>query len=128
MSEAVLDASALIAYLKSEPGGPAIATILPKSVISSVNLTEVVTKMIDEGLSPGQVKEIFAETSVATVSFDEQQAFAAGELRTSTRALGLSLGDRACLGLARLLGVPALTADRKWSGLDIGVEIRLIRD
>ncbi len=128
MSEAVLDASALIAYLRSEPGGPAIATILPKSVISSVNLTEVVTKMIDEGLSPGQVKEIFTETSVATVSFDEQQAFAAGELRTSTRALGLSLGDRACLGLARLLGVPALTADRKWSGLDIGVEVRLIRD
>ncbi len=128
MSEAVLDASALIAYLKSEPGGPAIATILPKSVISSVNLTEVVTKMIDEGLSPGQVKEIFAETSVATVSFDEEQAFAAGELRASTRALGLSLGDRACLGLARLLGVPALTADRKWSGLDIGVEVRLIRD
>ena len=84
--------------------------------------------MIDEGLSPGQVKEIFTETSVATVSFDEQQAFAAGELRTSTRALGLSLGDRACLGLARLLGVPALTADRKWSGLDIGVEVRLIRD
>lgn len=128
MSEAVLDASALIAYLKSEPGGPAIATILPKSVISSVNLTEVVTKMIDEGLSPGQVKEIFTETSVATVSFDEQQAFAAGELRTSTRALGLSLGDRACLGLARLLGVPALTADRKWAELDIGVEVRLIRD
>lgn len=128
MSEAVLDASALIAYLKSEPGGPAIATILPKSVISSVNLTEVVTKMIDEGLSPGQVKEIFTETSVATVSFDEQQAFAAGELRTSTRSLGLSLGDRACLGLARLLGVPALTADRKWADLDIGVEVRLIRD
>jgi len=128
VSEAVLDASALIAYLKSEPGGPAIATILPKSVISSVNLTEVVTKMIDEGLSPGQVKEIFTETSVATVSFDEQQAFAAGELRASTRALGLSLGDRACLGLARLLGVPALTADRKWSHLDIGVEVRQIRD
>lgn len=128
MSEAVLDASALIAYLKSEPGGPAIATILPKSVISSVNLTEVVTKMIDEGLSPGQVKEIFTETSVATVSFDEQQAFAAGELRTSTRSLGLSLGDRACLGLARLLGVPALTADRKWAELDIGVEVRQIRD
>ena len=128
MSEAVLDASALIAYLRSEPGGPAIATVLPKSVISSVNLTEVVTRMIDTGLSFGQAKEIVSETSVATVPFDEQQALAAGGLRDPTRALGLSLGDRACLGLARHLGLPALTADRRWSGLDIGVEIRLIRD
>ena len=128
MSEAVLDASALIAYLKSEPGGPEIATMLPKSVISSVNLTEVVTRMIDDGLSAGQAREIVTETSVATVPFDEQQAFAAGALRTETRSRGLSLGDRACLALARRMRLPVLTADRRWAEVDIGVEVRLIRD
>jgi PIN domain nuclease of toxin-antitoxin system len=128
VSDVVLDASALIAYLRNEPGGAEIATMLPGSVISAVNLTEVVTRMIDTGLSFGQANEIVTETSVATVPFDEPQAFAAGALRIPTRARGLSLGDRACLGLARLLGVPALTADRRWSDLDIGVEVRLIRD
>jgi PIN domain nuclease of toxin-antitoxin system len=128
VSEAVLDASALIAYLRSEPGGQAIAMILPNSVISTVNLTEVVTRMIDEGLSPAQANEIVTETSVATASFDEHQAIAAGALRATTRSLGLSLGDRACLGLAQHLDVPALTADRRWADLDIGVEVRLIRD
>ena len=112
MSDVVLDASALIAYLRNEPGGAEIATTLPNSVISVVNLTEVVTRMIDTGLSFGQAKEIVTETSVATMLL----------------AGILSLGDRACLGLARLLGIPALTADRRWSGLDIGVEIRLIRN
>jgi PIN domain nuclease of toxin-antitoxin system len=46
-----------------------------------------------------------------------------------TRPLGLSLGDRACLALARRERLPALTADRIWlqAGTLIGVEVRLIR-
>lgn len=39
----------------------------------------------------------------------------------------LSLGDRACLALARTRGVPAMTSDRTWTQLQIGIEIRLIR-
>lgn len=42
-------------------------------------------------------------------------------------AFGLSLGDRACLALAAELGIPALTADQTWAGLDIGVKVELIR-
>ncbi len=34
---------------------------------------------------------------------------------------------RACLALARRLGLPALTADRRWFRLEAGVDIRLIR-
>jgi hypothetical protein len=39
-------------------------------------------------------------------------------------APSLSLGDRCCLALALRLGVPAVTGDRSWLGLQ---EIRLIR-
>jgi ribonuclease VapC len=39
----------------------------------------------------------------------------------------LSLADRACLALAQHEGLPAVTADRKWAQVDIGVDIRLIR-
>jgi ribonuclease VapC len=48
-------------------------------------------------------------------------------LHRSTSAHGLSLGDRACLGLALRLRVPALTADRAWSRLKSGVKVETIR-
>jgi PIN domain nuclease of toxin-antitoxin system len=61
------------------------------------------------------------------VIFDGPMALRAGKLRAAARSRGLSLGDRACLALAQREGLPALTADRAWAGLDIGVEVRLIR-
>ena len=127
MSECVLDASALIAFLRREPGGAAVASSFAEAVISTVNLTEVVTRMIDEGFSPGRAAEVVAQTTVETIPFDEGLALEAGFLRRATRHLGLSLGDRACLALAARLGVPALTADRRWAELEVGVEVRLIR-
>lgn len=48
-------------------------------------------------------------------------------LRPQTRGFGLSLGDRACLALARQANLPALTADQAWVELRIGVEIRALR-
>lgn len=127
MSETVLDASALIAYLKEEPGGETVAPLIPDAVISAVNMAEVVTRMTEDGFTAEQAREVITDASVNVVAFDESLAIATGLLRPSTRHLGLSLGDRACLALAVKLGVPALTADRRWSGLDIGVEIRQIR-
>jgi PIN domain nuclease of toxin-antitoxin system len=45
-----------------------------------------------------------------------------------TRDLGLSLGDRACLAVGRLLGMPVLTADAIWSRLSLdGLEVELLR-
>ncbi len=40
-----------------------------------------------------------------------KQALIAGALRTSTRSLGLSLGERACLALAIELNAIAMTSD-----------------
>jgi PIN domain nuclease of toxin-antitoxin system len=66
---------------------------------------------------------------VERIAFDEDLAYGAASLLPSTRAAGLSLGDRACLALARRLAVPAMTADRNWGGIarSIGVRIELIR-
>ena len=60
-------------------------------------------------------------------SFDPAQATVAGGLVASTRSVGLSLGDRACLALAMLLKAPVYTTDRLWKKLHLGVEIRLLR-
>lgn len=61
------------------------------------------------------------------VPFDTEQALQSARLRDSTRARGLSPGDRACLALAAAAELPAYTADREWEGIAAGVEIRLIR-
>jgi ribonuclease VapC len=40
----------------------------------------------------------------------------------------VSLGDRACLALALRLGLPALTADRRWLDLEgVDADVRAIR-
>jgi len=47
-----------------------------------------------------------------------------------TRHLGLSLGDRSCLALARSRGITVVTADRAWREIDaeeLGVPVEVIR-
>lgn len=60
-------------------------------------------------------------------SFDENAAWHASKLRGVTRSRGLSIGDRACLALALEEGLPALTTDRAWSELAVGVPVRTLR-
>ena len=98
------------------------------SAISTVNLAEVVTRLVDWGIPIDDTRTLVADMRMEVADFDEDFAYRTGGFRTATRRRGLSLGDRACLALARRLDVPVLTADRSWADLDIGVEIRLIRD
>jgi ribonuclease VapC len=51
----------------------------------------------------------------------------AGEYLTSFRRRGISLGDAACLGTARVMGLPVLTGDRAWAKLGLPIEVRLLR-
>lgn len=61
------------------------------------------------------------------VDFGRERGHRTALMRPATRGRGLSFGDGACLALAEQPGKPALTADRAWSDLAIGVEICLIR-
>lgn len=96
--------------------------------MSAVNVAEVAGKLAQSGMNEDEVRVAIATLGVEVVSFDAELAIATGMLTPGTRGSGLSLGDRACLAMARTLGMPALTADRAWAGLDLGVEVRLIRD
>ena len=49
MAEAVLDASALLAFLRNEPGAEEVAAVLTLSCISAVNLAETISKMVEYG-------------------------------------------------------------------------------
>jgi PIN domain nuclease of toxin-antitoxin system len=127
MAQVVLDASALLALLNNERGSEAVVAAMPDAVVSTVNLAEVIAKLAAAGIGPEVVRKALQELSLGAIPFDQDQAYEAGFLITATRQLGLSLGDRACLSLARTLGLPAMTADRAWEQLSIGVEVRLIR-
>ncbi len=123
----VADASAILAMLDSEPGHERVAAELPSTVMSTVNLAEVVTSLINKGIPAADARRTAESLEVETVPLDKELALDAGALRETTRSHGLSLGDRACLALASREGLPVLTADRAWESLDIGVEVRLIR-
>lgn len=127
MIEAVLDASVILAHLKGEPGADLARSLLATGQICSVNLSEVVAKLIDHGDSIGMAMATVAALQVTVILADEELALDAGALREGTRHLGLSLGDRFCLALGRRSGLPVYTADRQWAALAGSVDIRLIR-
>ena len=123
----VLDASALLALINDEPGAETVAAVLRDAAITTVSLTEVVTKMIDIGVPAEEAWNEAVDLVPLVVDFGPELCRRAALLRTSTRAFGLSLGDRACLALAEQLRLPALTTDLAWGSLSIGVEVRLAR-
>ena len=127
MSKVVLDASALLALLNDETGADLVRESLPDALISTVNLAEVVTRLSLIGMPGEQIREILTLLGLGIVPFDEEQAFLAGLFAAQTHSLGLSLGDRACLALASVTNVSAITADRVWKDLKVGVNIQLVR-
>ncbi len=124
---ALLDASAVLAVINEEPGGEIVTEALSGAAISAVNYAEVISKLTDYGLTGDEVREAADSLDIPVIPFDAEAALVSGLMRAATRHKGLSLGDRACLAQGRISGEPVLTADRAWNGLDLGVEIRLIR-
>ena len=123
----LLDASALLAFFFQEPGGSAVGQILDRAAISAVNLAEVVAKQLDRAVTPEAIKHNLGDVNLRVLPFDEEIALETGHLRRATRALGLSLADRACLATAQATGLTVVTADRAWGTMDLGVAIEVIR-
>lgn len=123
----VLDSSAILAAMLEERGAERVNDLIDDSIVSSVNVSEVVAKLMEKGLSHSEVRAQYETLRLDVVTFDEGLALAAGLLRSVTRHKGLSLGDRACLSLAIRENATAVTADRNWAGLDIGCAIEIIR-
>jgi len=126
-ADTVLDASAVLADIYGEAGGDVARAALDGGRFSAVNLAEVVTKLIDDGLPANEVDFIARRLSCTVEPADRDRAVLSGLLQQQTRGSGISLGDRFCLALARELGLPVLTADRRWAEFELGVEVRLIR-
>ncbi len=127
MSKVVLDASTLLALLRREPGSEIVQSALDNAVISTVNLSEVLAKAAELSKGFDAAKAALAGLQLSVIPFDEQQSEIAASLRSVTRSLGLSLGDRCCLALGIAQALPIMTADRDWSKLQVGITIHVIR-
>jgi ribonuclease VapC len=116
-----------MALLRGETGAGKAAAVLDIAVISSVNLAEVQTKLVDAGMSEEAAWRHIAWVGCATVAFNDDHAHVAGSLIRITRPFGLSLGDRVCLALAIERKATVYTTDRLWKNLDLGIDIEVIR-
>lgn len=124
----ILDSSVLLALIFDEPGADRAARLLADGArLCAVNLAEVASKLDEIGYSPEDMAETLAPFAAVAEPFGARHAIAAGRLRRATRSAGLSLGDRACLALAEAEGAVAVTADRAWAGLDVDIEVQVIR-
>jgi len=123
-----LDASALLAFLFREAGHERVGALIDDACLSAVNLSEVIARFVRDGHDPPAVLHRLTSTTIEIVPFAAADAALAASLVRGTRRLGrLSLGDRACLALALTRRIPAVSADRTWARLQIGVDIQVVR-
>ena len=128
MTSAVLDASAVLALIRDEPGGNKVAEYVGRAAISAVNLQEVVKELLVSGLDEPVIRELLDELRLDVRSHDAGAAYAAAALHEQTKRFGRGLGDRSCLALALSLGVPVLTTDSEWRKVKVdGLRVEHLR-
>ena len=99
----VLDASALLALLRAEPGGVRVAAaIVPGALISALNWSEVLSRLVDLGGDPARVTSMSlppaGSSGVEVVPFDDAQA----------RDLPGGLRDRSASGVGSRCSYPTV--------------------
>lgn len=119
MTSVVMDASAVLALVRDEPGADKVGPHVGRAAISAVNLQEVIKELLLSGLDASTIRELLDELRLDVRPHDVEAAYAAAGLHAQTKEFGRGFGDRSCLALALQLGVPALTADREWKKVKV---------
>ena len=123
----VLDASALLAFLRNESGADRVEQYLSQASISSVNWSEVLQKALQKNIDTYGMDEELSAIGLTITPFTATHGRLAADLWRVTKGQGLSFADRACLALARESQLSVVTADRLWLNLDLDLKILSIR-
>lgn len=119
---AVLDSSAVLAFLQDERGAKRVEQeLISGAIVGAANWSEVAQKVrsVDVWSLASGVLSSYGLVVEPVVQVDAERAAAiwvAGD--------GLSLADRLCLALAERLDCSVLTADRSWGTSSRVVQIR----
>jgi PIN domain nuclease of toxin-antitoxin system len=124
-----LDASALIAYIAHETGWENVRSLIDVSIVNTVSWAEVVQEALawPQQIPIDQVKRLLEGLGLRILDFSLEDAEETGRLRGQITVPNISLAGRSCLAAARNRGFWAVTADTLWQGINVGVNIYLIR-
>jgi ribonuclease VapC len=128
MSDVVLDSSAIMAVLNGEPGQNVVLPLMQGAHVSALIVAEIATILVRTGWAVEAARDRIEQLELASHDFTYDRALASGLLVAQTSVAGLSLADRACIGLGLELKLPVFTADRAWASVaGLPLDIRLIR-
>jgi PIN domain nuclease of toxin-antitoxin system len=127
VSRVILDASAVLALLFGETGADNVQKKLPGAGISAVNYSECLSKLLDNNVAIENGLLWLGKLNLTVHPFDVEVAALAASLRPATRGRDISFADRACLATAMAVRGLAVTAEREWSKLKLGVNVECIR-
>src|SRR5580658_3358480 len=102
MKPVIADTSAILAYLKFEPGADLVSKHISRIRLSTVNLAEAVAVLSRQDVDADWIENRLLRIFSDHLPFDSEQACLCGVLEPTTRPKGLSLGDRACLAAGLL--------------------------
>lgn len=109
----LLDASALIAYFRGEPGGEVVENAWASDCfVSSAQWAELAAFYSDSPPTWAMASAVLLHFGVTVEPVTPEDAAKAGLMRRGKPSF--SLGDRICLATAERLGAQVLTADRAW--------------
>jgi ribonuclease VapC len=119
-----IDSSAFVASVLGETGWEIAKPDIDAGIMSLINVAESVSVLMRKGFSYLDAVDAI-ETS--EMKFHVPSLSDAYEAAKIVHTPGLSLGDSFCLALAKSLKTSAVTADRMWAELNLGVAVELIR-
>ena len=109
----VLDSSAVLAFLRDEPGADDVERALESGAMAgAANWSEVAQKVQASGDDWSTARAILESYGLVIEPVTAADAERAAE--QWSRDAELSLGDRLCFALAERMDVEVLTADRAW--------------
>ncbi len=122
---AVVDASAVLAWLQDEPGSDRAERYLMDGVIGAANWSEVLQKSRQHGAPAEVVARLLNSFGLEVTDVTAADAERAADLWAPGSVL--SLADRLCLALGQRLRVPVVTADAAWASVNGLPEVVLLR-
>jgi PIN domain nuclease of toxin-antitoxin system len=126
----VLDASALLADIKDEPGAEVLHGIMRKAggdlFMHAVNASEVAYHLIRFGLPPALAFQLATPKGVVIVEDLERRLWERSAI-LKAEYRNLALGDCVAISLAESLGAELVTGDRLFKQVKTTASMKLFR-